>query len=183
MIAKRGDRFLVVDLEATCGQRKLRNEMIEIGCVLYEFGAGIISEWNSFVRPILNPTLTKFCRGLTHIEQSDVDSADYFPVALHNLTSWLSDFGDMKFCSWGDYDRHQFRWDCTLHSMKLPVVFRKGNHINLKKEFAIFTNSKSKGLSRALNTVGFKFNGSKHRAIYDARNTVPLLDYILEEGD
>ncbi|MGR6453595.1 hypothetical protein ACU5P1_17240 [Pseudomonas plecoglossicida] len=83
-----GTRYLLcVDLEATCDEypegltdeQKLehklavhRDEMetIEVGAVVLDLhqDARIVSEHTWFVRPVLNPVLTDFCKQLTTID-------------------------------------------------------------------------------------------------------------------
>ena len=77
-----------VDLEATCDEvgvhespRSLvvvpdQMETIEIGLVVIDFESlVIVDEFQRFVRPQINPTLTPFCKKLTSIQQVDVDGA------------------------------------------------------------------------------------------------------------
>ncbi|MNC14861.1 sporulation inhibitor KapD [compost metagenome] len=76
-----------VDLEATCdeveeweSQRPLavvadQMETIEIGLVVIDLETlEIVDEFQRFVRPQINPTLTDFCTKLTSIQQADVDA-------------------------------------------------------------------------------------------------------------
>ncbi|EJM56184.1 3'-5' exonuclease [Pseudomonas sp. GM48] len=77
-----------VDLEATCDEvgesessRPLavvpaQMETIEIGLVVIDLETlEIVSEFQRFVRPLITPTLTDFCKELTSIQQTDVDSS------------------------------------------------------------------------------------------------------------
>jgi inhibitor of KinA sporulation pathway (predicted exonuclease) len=77
-----------VDLEATCDEidesesaRKLivtpdQMETIEFGLVVIDLESlEIVDEFQRFVRPQINPTLTHFCKKLTSIQQADVDGA------------------------------------------------------------------------------------------------------------
>ncbi|VFB20473.1 3'-5' exonuclease [Pseudomonas fragi] len=51
-------------------------ETIEIGLVVIDFESlVIVDEFQRFVRPQINPTLTPFCKKLTSIQQVDVDGA------------------------------------------------------------------------------------------------------------
>lgn len=77
-----------VDLEATCDEidkseppRSLTvvpemMETIEIGLMVIDLETlEIVDEFQRFVRPLINPTLTDFCIKLTSIQQADVDGA------------------------------------------------------------------------------------------------------------
>jgi inhibitor of KinA sporulation pathway (predicted exonuclease) len=51
-------------------------ETIEMGLVVIDLESlEIVDEFQRFVRPQINPTLTDFCSKLTSIQQADVDGA------------------------------------------------------------------------------------------------------------
>lgn len=167
------EMLVIVDLEATCCDAGSvpRNEMeiIEIGAVAIErASAEVHSEFQSFVRPVRHPKLTKFCGTLTTITQADVDNADTFPEVCKRLSAWLKQFESHVFCSWGDYDRKQVDQDCRFHGIQSPLSSR---HRNLKKEFsAAMKTEKRFGVSSALRRLGMAFEGTAHRGIDDAIN-------------
>ena len=173
--------YLIIDLEATCCNRGTiqRDEMetIEIGAVLVESNSlKIIDEYSIFIKPKLNPLLTKFCVTLTTITQEDVDKAVGYIEAMGSFESWFRQYDDFLFCSWGDYDKYQFKRDCELHNIEYPF----GNkHLNIKKEFAKKQEVKPCGLDRALDMVGLELLGTHHRGIDDARNMGQLMPYIV----
>lgn len=173
--------YVVIDLEATCCDDytipREETEIIEIGAVLVD--AATLSpgaEFQSFVRPQRHCKLTPFCSELTTITQADVDGAPRFPQAI----AWLAEFlrgKDALFCSWGGYDRNQFRRDAQQHRVKLPLGER---HVNLKAEFSRrLGESREYGTGQALRRVGLGFAGTHHRAIDDARNIARLLPFAL----
>jgi 3'-5' exoribonuclease 1 len=172
--------FLVIDLEATCddGGRMPEKimEIIEIGAVLVD-GASLapVGEFQTFVRPVIRPKLTEFCRNLTTITQADVDGAPTFPEAIEALGRFQAD-RDALFCSWGDYDRKQFDIDATRWGVPLPLR----GHMNLKKRFsATFGETLRYGMSSALERLGITLEGTHHRGIDDARNIAKLLPYAI----
>ncbi len=164
---------LVIDLEATCWEQRSpeqRNEIIEIGCAIVRDNEITFNEsW--FVRPSLNPQLSDFCRELTTIKQSDVDSAPLFPEALRNFTLQMEQVTGLKivqlpFVSWGDYDRKQLHSDCALHGIDYPF----GEHFNLKQFFRDKYKTKRAGVKDALRTLSLEFQGTHHRGKSDAFN-------------
>ena len=173
-------RYVIVDLEATCweGVRSPDMETIEIGAVLLAgTGGPITSAFGEFVRPVVHPTLSGFCRRLTSIRQEDVDTADLFPVVLRRLQTWIGE-GAFTLCSWGGYDLNQLRSDCRRHGLQLPPTFEHG-HINLKKEFARVFRVKSCGMARALEHAALPLEGTHHRGGDDARNIARLAALVL----
>jgi len=61
-------------------------EIIEIGAVMVDAQSlKVVDEYERFIKPILNPTLTPFCKQLTTIRQDDVDTALGYKEALKNF--------------------------------------------------------------------------------------------------
>ncbi len=170
--------YLVVDLEATCDDGgavpRAESEIIEIGAVLVEADTlRAVEEFQTFVRPILHPTLTAFCTELTTITQADVDSAPTFPDVAPELAA----FGQGAiFCSWGNYDRNQLEADARRHDIAMPLP---GPHMNLKDVFARAVGGRRRGNRNALARVGLEASGTHHRGIDDARNIARLLPFAL----
>lgn len=153
-------------------------ETIEVGAVVLAGPAGPMDgEFSAFVRPVVHPTLSEFCRRLTSIRQEDVDAADRFPIVLERLQAWIGP-EPFRLCSWGGYDLNQLRSDCRRHGLTLPPEFKHG-HINLKKEFARIMLVKSCVMARALEIAGLSLGGTHHRGAEDARNIARLATLVL----
>lgn len=176
------DYHLIVDLEATCCNDASfpRDEMeiIEIGAVMLSSKTHeIISEFQTFIKPVRHPQLTNFCIELTSIAQADVNSAPNFKDALALFQAWLASYKSFDFCSWGFYDCNQFEKDCHFHQIVSPL----GNipHRNLKLEFSKFLGvSKGYGMSKALSRIGIKLEGIHHRGLDDARNIAKIFSHM-----
>lgn len=174
--------FLVIDLEATCSDKKeiSRREMeiIEIGAVMVEANdLKTVSEFQTFIKPVRHPLLTDFCLQLTSITQEQVNNAPFYPEAITNLRQWLNQYPNFIFGSWGDYDRKQLQQDSNFHSVPYPI---NSEHINLKKLFSINQGfSYTHGMAKALELAAIELKGIHHRGIDDARNIARLMSYIL----
>jgi inhibitor of KinA sporulation pathway (predicted exonuclease) len=168
--------IIIVDLEATCSEnRDIVNEIIEIGAVKIENGK-ITSTFNSFIRPILNPILTDFCKNLTTINQSDVDNARKFPEVLKDFKAWIGT-DDFILMSWGFYDKNQFAKDCNLHRLSSSWI---KEHKNIKLLFSDKTGCKPCGMEKALNILHIPLEGTHHRGIDDAKNIAKIYLKIKE---
>ena len=171
--------YIIYDLEATCWEndfeaRGKRREIIEIGGVLINESGDLINQFESFVQPIVHPMLSDFCQKLTSISQVDVNKADKFPEVIEDFKDWigLNDEKESLLCSWGFFDRSAFIKDCDLH--KLNNLWAK-KHISLKDQYPRIKNTgRAIGLKKALTLEGFEFEGTAHRAIYDAINTAKI---------
>ncbi len=134
-----------------------------------------------FDEPEATPVLSAFCRKLTSISQSQVDSAPLFPDALRSFQKHVEEISGLKLsdlvlCSWGNYDREQLMEDCEYHKISYPF----GPHRSLKHEFAERHHMRPMGMRRALRLSGIPFKGTKHRAFDDAWNLARL--FRLEWG-
>ncbi len=174
--------YLIIDLEATCWkQRRNDNEIIEIGAVLLSHKYRKLGTFQTFVKPLKNPKLSHFCKKLTSIKQKQINNAPPFPTALKKFIKQVEktsnrNIEDIIFCSWGHYDKHQFKKDCDLHNIEYPF----GRHRSLKHEFAKKKNMKTKGMKQALRISNIKLNGTHHRALDDAKNIAKI--FIKEWG-
>jgi len=151
------------------------HETIEIGAVLVDKATlKAAKEFDTFVKPVKHPELTDFCTQLTSISQADVDSAPLFPQAIAALKDFIGD-RDVRFCTWGYYDKKQLEQDAIFHKVKLPKM---GKHCNIKALFAEKQEIKPFGMEEALDRVGVSLEGTHHRGIEDVRNMVRLLPWI-----
>ena len=170
-------QVLIVDLEGTCCDddsiRSEDRETIEIGAVVLDLDSKeVTSEFGCFVRPFLNPVLTGFCKSLTTISQEDVDSAEPFKEAwLGKFIPWV---GERKeFCSWGEYDLHQFQRDCGRSGLWLHFE----RHCNLVRMYG-----RRAGHRKAMKVLGIKPSGTHHRGLDDARNIAEIAVKMFKDG-
>ncbi len=167
--------YIIFDLEATCEKNnyKFINETIEIGAVKYNGQGEFLDEYCAFIKPILNPTLSKFCKELTTIEQSQVDNALTFPDAIEDFKKWININEPFLLCSWGLYDRKQLEKDSALHNIN-DIAWLE-NHISVKHQHGAFYNiTKGMGMEAALLKEGFLLDGTHHRGIDDAKNIAKI---------
>ena len=178
-------KLLVVDLEATCWEDKNDTskvmEIIEIGAVLADSKTlEIMSEFQSFVKPILNPILSDYCLNLTTIKQEEVDSAEMFPSVLARLLDFCGETNDVTLASWGDYDRKQLILDCARFGVQYPFG---ADHLNIKELFTERKGSKKCGMKKALRILGIPLEGMHHRGLDDARNIFKILAILLNQPE
>ena len=172
--------YIIIDLEATCWKNVMDfsiMEIIEIGAVKLDCDTlEVISEFPRFVRPVVNPLLSDFCKELTSITQKEIDEAETFNIIFPQLLEWIGD-EDYKLVTWGNYDPKQFEIDCRRHNIDLPEKF-ENRHINLKKEFAKQKQCRPCGMKQALRILKIPLEGTHHRGIDDARNIAKIAQQI-----
>ena len=95
--------------------------------------AHCVSIYNTFVRPTLNPTLTKFSIELTGITQDEVDRAPAIDEVIVDYMKWLrglgladaggNRIGSWSFATWSDADLSILGMELQHKSIDLPPCF------------------------------------------------------------
>jgi 3'-5' exoribonuclease 1 len=177
--------YIVFDLEATCWEGKpseMVQEIIEIGALkLNEYGE-VEGTFNSFIRPVLHPNLSPFCRQLTTIDQISINRARLFPEVVEDFQEWAGVFDneDCLFCSWGSFDKNMLIQDATLHNMDSDWIATK--HLNVRRQYHDMKRWQNyKGLKKVVEMEGFEFTGVYHRAISDAENLAKVFVKHIDE--
>lgn len=175
--------YIIYDLEATCWlgrPPKGYNEVIEIGAVKVNEYGETVGSFESFVKPTLNPLLSGFCKKLTSITQSQVDSAQNFPKVIEQFQNWAGMFEeDCYICSWGNNDRKLFWDECIIHDLETDWL---DNYENLKVQYDKLKGEGVKGnLKKIVVKEGFEFTGIQHRAISDAENLAKIFLKYFDE--
>lgn len=187
---------VIIDLEATCDNREdssslfdpNQSEIIEIGACLINSDFLVIDQFQTFIKPVIQPALTPFCTELTSITQSDVNNAPGFKQAQSMLDEWFmvceKNHGLIsEWCSWGGYDFRQF-----IRSNKQmacdPGYFLSKPHVNLKEIYiechrSVLKKKRSVGVGLALKQQLLTFEGTAHRALDDALNIARLAPIAL----
>lgn len=170
--------YIVFDLEATCweGQSSAAvQEIIEIGALKINSFGEHIGTFNAFVRPVLHPNLSVFCKQLTTIDQISINRANLFPIVVEDFQEWAGVFDNEEpmFCSWGSFDKNMLIQDLTLH--QLDVEWISESHLNLRRQYHDMRKWHTyKGLKKVVEFEGFEFTGTYHRAISDAENLAKI---------
>ncbi|MEC0180666.1 exonuclease domain-containing protein [Paenibacillus peoriae] len=172
--------YIIFDLEATCWEndRTRQNEIIEIGAVKVNANLEIISEFQAFIKPKLNPQLSDFCKSLTSISQQEIDMATYFPLVIYKFQEWIGK-EPYYLCSWGFYDKSQLKKDCELHKIRTEWI---RNHISIKHQHGkLIGNDRGVGMERALKMLNLPLEGTHHRGIDDAKNISKIFVKIFDQ--
>lgn len=176
--------FIVYDLEATCWPNRpasLRQETIEVGAYKLNGTGEHIGTFQTFVRPMVHPMLSPFCKELTSISQLQVNQAPKFEDVYEDFLDFIGYYDDEDYllCAWGKFDAQQFGRDCRLHNLDDAWLDKS---IDMKQQYQMLNRLKQpRGLAKAVRAEGYEWVGDMHRAIDDARNTVSVfLEYIDE---
>ncbi len=175
--------YIIFDLEATCWRGyppKGITEIIEIGALKVNRYGEVEDSFSRFIKPVVNPLLSGFCKNLTSIRQEDVDRAATFPRVINSFMEWGRFYEeDYYLCAWGADDAMLLRNDCTLHDVEDDWLI---NFVNVKKAYKRLKGLQhASGLKSTVRKEGFDFTGLHHRAISDAENLAKVFVKYLEE--
>jgi inhibitor of KinA sporulation pathway (predicted exonuclease) len=173
------DQILVVDIESTCWEEKLIDnisDVIEIGITPIDTKSGELLDTRDIILRPENSNVSEFCTKLTTLTQEDVDSGIAFKEACDILKN---EYNSKKrvWASYGHYDKNQFEGQCIRENIEYP--FAKA-HINVKILLALrYSLKKDIGMLKALRLLNMEHIGVHHRGGDDSRNIAKILTKIL----
>lgn len=187
--------MVVLDFEATCDADSSVEpvEIIEFPSILYSpLEDEVIDEFTAFVRPMVHPELTEFCRDLTGIAQRDVAEAQPFPAVFADHRRWLAGHGfdvdrdgQFDFVTCGDWDLR------TMLPQQVSLVAPDGSGpppayrtwINVKRVMRATHGSDAVAtLPAMLEALDLPLVGRHHRGIDDCRNILAIVRALLSRG-
>ncbi|MGC4377776.1 3'-5' exonuclease [Fictibacillus sp. Mic-4] len=170
--------YIVYDLEMT----NRLSEIIEIGAVRLRMIRGelqAVDQFQSFVQPKMD-TLNHRIMSLTGITKGDIITAPPFTAVIKDFQEWIG-VREYYLCSWGPEDKWALITDATYHNIPIDWII---NHNDLQFLFSMLHESEKGfryGLTRALNKLNIKQEGSQHRALDDALNTAKIFKEIYKD--
>jgi len=183
----------ILDFEATCwksGLNKDEMEIIEFPSILYKIKEKtktieFISEFSQYVKPTINPILTKFCTELTGITQETVNASDTFDIVYKNHQQWLSNHipkhCKLIFATCGNWDLNT-QLPRELKNKKLDKHKYYSKFINVKSEFNYFYDKNCKGMTDMLKKLNIPLEGKHHSGIDDSRNIAKIMIKMIQDG-
>lgn len=181
-MAKKLDKILVVDIEATCWNGPnppgMENDIIEIGICLLDIHTGDITDNRGIIVKPERSEVSEFCTELTTITPEMVtEQGISFKEACAILKKdYMSQ--SRAWASFGAYDLKQFQRQCSAVNVGYPFG---PSHINVKTLFALKNKlGHEQGMAGALAMLNISLEGTHHRGIDDAKNIAKILNKILE---
>lgn len=180
-MAKKLDKILVVDIEATCWEGKtpegMISDIIEIGICLLDVKSGEITENQGILVKPERSSISPFCTQLTSITPEMVENDGVsFEKALKIVREQYKSYS-RAWASYGAYDLKQFQRQCIALNVGYPFG---PSHINVKTLFALKNKLEhEKGMSGALELLEIPLKGTHHRGVDDAYNIARILWSLL----
>lgn len=182
--------MVLVDIEATTsGDQPAADEplitddnreIIEIGVVVIDLESDQedpIASFSTVVRPLLNPTLTRFCLDYTGISQAEVNAGVSYLEASTALTNFVAQLdtlpGGWCWGSWGVSDLKLLEQNATRSGIANPLPADR--YFDLKATFQAMRGERGgTGQTDALKRLGVVQRARAHRAPGDALNLAAL---------
>jgi len=180
VMAKKLDKILVIDLEATCWEGDPPpgqvSEIIEIGLCVLDIVTGERSTPRAIMVKPQQSTLSDYCIELTTITPKMLtDGLDFTGACALLEVEYQA--AQRTWASYGDYDRMQFLKQCE--DQDIPYPFGR-THINVKNLLALqFGLKREVGLQQGMRLLEMPFEGTLHRGIDDAWNIAAVLSRVL----
>jgi inhibitor of KinA sporulation pathway (predicted exonuclease) len=170
---KLNEHFLCCSVETTCWPSHKdrppgeKNEVIEIGIVPISLkGLHLGNRTSILVKPITSH-VSRFCTSITSITPELAATGISFDEASKRMRK---DFKskDTPWISWGGFDAKMLHWQCG--DLKVEYPFGAG-HIDYAFHFAVMMGLEHEvSLPKALEILGLKFDGTRHRGGDEAYN-------------
>ena len=192
------DYYVILDFEATCDNptRLAKPEIIEFPLVVVDArSTSIINEFQRYVRPVINPVLTPFCKELTGIQQPQVDAAETFPAVYKEAIAWLeanqigfdAKKGQKSFAivTCGDWDLKTMLPVQLGHSdgaLAKSQYFSRWINLKIVMQRLVGNARRIGGMEAMLDHYGLPLEGRHHSGIDDCRNIAAVLIQMLRGG-
>ena len=183
------DIILFFDCEYTCWENSIDtlwsdpnypSEIIEIAVAVYQLrDQKIIDSLSIKVQPIINRTLSTYCKKLLGLSQSDINKAEKFDkvsLKIANIIDRYKDFS-MFICSWGD-DYNRVKLNAHLNNTRDP--FNNINRMDLMEESKRIFSLKGKNIFRddIVHRLRLPHNPLRHNALSDAIELLTILEAL-----
>jgi len=180
--------YCILDFEATCVENKtiINQEIIQFPSILYKYNIDTqelnrISEFNEYVKPVMNPILTEFCTKLTGITQNDVENANIFKIVLRNHYLWLKNFTQMEniiFITFGDWDlKTMLPNQLKINNNKAHKAYSRW--INIKQVFKSVYKYNCSGMMDVLKYLKINHVGRHHNGYDDCLNISLIFEHLM----
>lgn len=178
-------KYIVVDFEMnpvsrTYKEQKAicRNEIIQIGAVLLDENYQEEDSFQTYVKPRFCEELRRSIVRLTGITDDMLVCAPGFPEALKAFFGWCLRCGDeIQIIQWSESDHSQVAGEILQKQYLLTEqeqTLMTGWH-DFQKEYGDVIGAEHEtSLSYAVMLAGEEFEGKRHDALHDARNTAMI---------
>lgn len=174
--------IILFNLESTCwppSEKEGISEIIRIDALKLNSNNTVTDSYGIFIKPIINPILSKFCKNLTGITQKDLNNSTTFLSAIDQFNLWIGNDTE-RIVTWGTYDKHQIHRESFLKKYNGDLIDKlSSSHKSMKDSFKnVFNLKNNVKFSDALKMCNIPLNGQKNK-IRSQNNVEKLLELYL----
>ena len=155
----------------------LEREIVEIGAVRLGKNAERVDNFQCYIKPAYNDTITYDIKKLTGITVTDVHKAISFADAVKAFADWVGYEKKTRVYSWSTSDLYQLWDECDWKAVAFPPNFRRW--MDFQPIFPRLMEINTVGrlsLTMAAQWYGIEMDTKKaHDALYDAEITAELI--------
>lgn len=162
-------------------------EIIEIGAVLLNDNNDEVDKFQTYVKPDFTGVHKRITK-ITGIKDEDVKGAPRVEEAFNNLIDFINKYtsiDNILMYTWSNSDSTVILAELDVKNINNSDIRALAeNFIDIQKEFDSKINfDNNVGLSKALELMGFDFEGVAHGALADAINTARVYKYMENDED
>ena len=154
------------------------NEIIQIGAILLDENYEEQDSFQTYVKPCFSEELRKSIVNLTGITDEMLQFAPGFSDALKAFFEWCIHCGDkIQIIQWSESDYSQIAGEILQKQYMLTEHEKSlmNGWYDFQKEYGDVIGAEHKtSLSYAVMLAGEEFEGKRHDALHDARNTARI---------
>ena len=176
-------RHIIIDLEFTpvsdkTIRRRLKQETIEIGATMLNENYELIDCFDVLVKPEYT-SINSEVYNLTGITKSNITNAPCFNEALDLLMEWVGT-DSFRLYQWSSNDKLQIVKECFYKGISdKHSAFCNKYWCDIQRLYTrVFHRYGVPTLENALKELALEYDGQKHRACDDAKNTASLLQIM-----
>lgn len=199
----------ILDFEMTCWEnsvenkkKKNMNEIIEFPSVMLKWNSDnsdhiiindntktndntkiiAISQFQQFVKPIINPKISDYCTKLTGITQEQVDNGVVIKLATKMHMNWLQNFttSELTIVICGGRDLSVLAANLNIVNFKLNKLYTR--FVNIKNLFQKIIGAKAYNMAFMLDYLKLKLDGRHHSGIDDCANISKIFIELVNRG-
>ena len=178
--------YIIFDLEYTAwdgAERRLKSaerEVIQIGAIKINFDdtdINIVSTFQEFVKPTVNPQLSDYIINLTGITQQNVEDQGLTLHEALNKFEIFCSYGKNKTFSWGD-DSRTIKKNTKLIGIEFPSFLANNTDLTSRIPMTIDQYNLNVSSGNLYRSVGLNLEFNNHDALDDTKSIFETLKFL-----
>jgi inhibitor of KinA sporulation pathway (predicted exonuclease) len=157
-------------------------EAIRLGAVKYNIETEDIEFFDRYIQPTKRVSLSRFCKELTGVNDTDLVGASNFKNVFEDFLTWIGGIKKSRFFSWSTSDLSRLKIDAAKHEISLATIKKiEQRYVDFQEIFTKRVSENNVSVENGLALYNLQFEGKKHNPMYDAYNTLRIYLSFLNE--